>query len=119
MIKKYKKYIKNLINNLNDYKDLNDETLYPLLKIARKQNKPYELIKILNCSGYNLKNLNGIEHLINLEYLDCSNNLLTTLDGIENLHYIKYLKCYSNNFSIKYKVQISEYFKKEGVLILI
>src|SRR5574343_532464 len=99
MIKKYKQYIKENI----DYSDIDPwgeedwefDELPPVLQWAREQGLPFDQINILNCS-MNLKNLDGIEQLVNLEKLDCSHNQLTSLEGIENLNNLELLDCSYN-----------------------
>ena len=103
MIKKYKQYIKETI----DYsevdpwgeEDWEDDELSPVLQRAREEGKPFDQITILNCSHMNLKNLDGIEQLVNLEILYCTYNQLTSLRGIENLRNLKVLVCYYNQLT--------------------
>ena len=103
MIKKYKQYIKETI----DYsevdpwgeEDWEDDELSPVLQRAREEGKPFDQITILNCSHMNLKNLDGIDQLVNLEILYCTYNQLTSLRGIENLRNLKVLVCYYNQLT--------------------
>jgi Leucine-rich repeat (LRR) protein len=103
MIKKYKQYIKESI----DYSDIDPwgeedwefDELTPVLQKAREQGTPFDQITILSCSYMNLKNLDGIEQLVNLKELYCSVNQLTSLRGIENLRNIKILNCRFNQLT--------------------
>jgi hypothetical protein len=160
MIKKYKDYLKEEIDFKNlfrrDKKKLprehdeidpyheeiwDVEELNPILHKADQQGKPYEQIKILNCSFRNLNSLNGIENLTNLEILGCYINNLTSLKGIENLINLKelycfnnnltslneiknlirleYLDCRFNNFSNEYKKYLIDYCKKKKIKLSI
>ena len=53
-------------------------------------------VKKLDCSGKNIKSLDGIEKFENLEYLDCSNNQLNELELRYNKK-IDRLICTKNN----------------------
>jgi Leucine-rich repeat (LRR) protein len=53
-------------------------------------------LEVLDCDYNQLKSLEGIENLVNLEYLNCRDNQLTALVGIENL-----VKLIENNKNIK------------------
>jgi hypothetical protein len=160
MIKKYKEYLreeidwKNLFRRNKYYPPIDDssidpygeeiwdeEELNPILRIAKKQEKPYDQIIELDCSLKNLTSLEGIEKLINLRYLycyrnnltnlnemknlinlkelHCSFNNLTNLNGIENLTNLKYLRCDNNNFSNEYKEYLRNYCKKKKITLII
>ncbi len=110
MIKKYNQYIKenNIVyssDEIDPYGEENwdDDDLTPVLRIAKKQDKPYEQIIRLNCFQKNLTSLEGIENFINLKILSCWDNKLTTLKGIENLKKLEVLDCSDNNLTnLKY-----------------
>jgi len=53
-------------------------------------------LKIINCRGNKLKNLNGIEGLVKLKILNCSNNELSSLNEIKKLTNLKILNCNRN-----------------------
>jgi len=104
MIKEYKQYLKenNIVyssDEVDPYGEENwdDEVLTPVLKIAKRQGKPYDQITDLFCRSNNLTSLEGIENLVNLLRLDCSLNNLTNLGGIKNLINLQELYCYRNN----------------------
>jgi Leucine-rich repeat (LRR) protein len=69
----------------------------------------------LNCSNNQLENLNGIENCINLDYLYCYNNNLTELKGIENFINLKILYCKNNQFSNEYKEYLKNYCKEKRI----
>jgi hypothetical protein len=98
-----KKYIKENIDHSDidpwGEEDWEADELSPVLQKAREQGKPFDQITILNCSHMNLKNLDGIEQLVNLEILDCSNNQLTSLREIENLRNLERLDCSNNQLT--------------------
>ena len=123
MIKKYKEYIKEQLDHLEidpyGEEDCDDDNLTPVLQIAKKQNKPYDQITILDCSYKNLTNLYGIENLINLTRLDCYNNQLTNLNGIENLINLKFLYFWYNNFSDEYIKYLKKYCKEKNIRLII
>lgn len=113
----------------------------PVIQFIEDMNKPYEEITSFFCTSRNLKNLDGIEKLINLETLSCSFNELTDLKGIENLTKIrrlycsynslthlkeieklvnlKNLNCVNNNFSEEYKNHIRKYCDKKNIQLYI
>jgi len=148
MIKKYNQYIKeNIIvyysDEIDPYgeEDWDDDELTPVLRIAKKQGKPYDQItyfvcsdnglislegienliniKLLDCSNNNLTSLNEIGNLINLEFLYCWGNNLTNLNGVENLINLKYVSCLGNNFSNEYKQYIKEYYEYKKIILII
>ena len=55
-----------------------------------------KVVKKLDCSGKNIKSLDGIEKFENLEYLDCSNNQLNELEVRYNKK-LNRLICTKNN----------------------
>jgi len=101
----FKKRVKNYPemdpNNLDPYGEENwdDDELTPVLRIAEKQNKPYDQITKLDCHDKGLTSLKGIEKLINLKRLDCSDNDLTNLNELENLIHLEKLDCKLNNLT--------------------
>ena len=106
MIKKYNQYLKenNIVYSSNEVDPYGEEIwdyddLTPILRIAKKQGKPYDQIIGLDCSNKGLMSLEGIENLINLEELICFNNNLTSLEGIENLVNLQQLQCSNNNLN--------------------
>jgi Leucine-rich repeat (LRR) protein len=141
MIKKYKQYIKETIDHSDidpwGEEDWDADELSPVLQKAREQGKPFDQITRFDCSSMNLKNLDGIEQLVNLEilwcdhnqltslreienlrnlkFLHCHNNQLTILEGIENLRNLKYLYCRNNNFTNKYNQHLKEYCKEKNI----
>jgi len=126
MIKKYNQYLKenNIVYSSDEIDPLgeeiwDDDELTPVLRLAKKQGKPYEQITTLDCSNKGLTNLEGIENLINLKELYCYNNNLTNLDGIENLSSLKVLFCVNNKFSYFYKMRLKLYCKIKDIYIYI
>jgi len=106
MIKKYNQYIKenNIVyssDEIDPYgeEDWDDVKLTPVLRLAKKQDKPYDQITTLDCHDKDLTNLDGIENLINLRWLTCSKNNLINLKGIENLINLKALFCSNSNLT--------------------
>ena len=108
MIKKYKQYLKenNIVyssDEIDPYGEENwdrwDDSLTPVLRLAKKTMLPYDQIIEFNCTNKDWTNLEGIEKLINLEELYCSSNNLTSLKGIENLINLETLYCYRNNLT--------------------
>lgn len=102
MIKMYNRYIKELMDNHIDIDPYGEEEWEEdsiVLQIAKKQNKPYDQITILDCTRKDLTNLDGIEELVNLKSLYCSYNRLTNLNGIENLINLEYLYCFLNRLN--------------------
>jgi hypothetical protein len=103
MIKKYKQYIKEDIDHSDidpwGEEDWEFDELTPVLQKAREQGKPFDQITRFDCSSMNLKNLDGIEQLVNLKILYCSYNQLTSLKEIENLRNLEKLVCYSNQLT--------------------
>jgi len=53
----------------------------------------------LRCSSEGITSLEGIEHLVKLEYLFCANNKLTSLKGIDKLVNLQVLYCSSNKLT--------------------
>jgi len=103
MIKKYNQYIKenNIVYNQDDVDPYGEEIwdyddLTTVLRIAKRQGKPYDQITILDCHGNGLKDLEGVEKLINLETLICYDNNLKKLNEIENLTNLESLYCWNN-----------------------
>ncbi len=106
MIKKYNQYLKenNIVYNQDEIdpygeEDWDEVELTPVLRIAKKQGKPYDQITTLDCSNKGLTSLEGIENLINFKELFCSDNNLTSLEGIENLSNLQVLFCSYNNLT--------------------
>ena len=126
MIKKYKHFLKenNIVyssDEIDPYGEeiWEDDELTPVLRIAKKQGKPYNQIIELECSNKGLMNLEGIENLRNLEFLFCDNNNLTELEEIENLRNLAFLTCSNNNFSNDYKQYLIDYCKNEKISLII
>jgi len=136
MIKKYNQYLKEELVFRNPFKkkvknyseiDPNDvdpygeedwdDDLTPILKIAKKQGIPYDQILRLDCSSKDLKNLEGIEKLVNLRYLNCANNNLTNIDNVRGLFNLKHVICFDNSFSEQYEESLQNYHNKRGIKI--
>ena len=99
-----KQYIKENIDHSDidpwGEEDWEFDELTPVLQKAREQGKPFDQIIGLSCSYMKLKNLDGIEQLVNLEILYCSyGNQLTSLKGIENLNNLRVLYCRHNQLT--------------------
>jgi len=145
MIKKYNQYIKENIDHSDidpwGEEDWGVDELSPVLQKAREQGKPFDQITELNCSRMDLKNLDGIEQLVNLEklwcddnqltsleeienlrnlkILSCYNNQLTSLSGIENLNNLEYLYCYDNQFTNEYENYLRKWRKEKNIKLII
>ena len=142
MIKNYKQFNEHIDIDPYGEEDWDEnKPFYKWLEINYRYRNMWNKIEIIDCSGNQLNNLEGIENLTKLNYLNCSNNQLTSLEGIENLinlkelwccynqltslegienlKNLKELKCWNNNFSDDYKEYLRKYCKEKKIISLL